>query len=89
MGKLSNRYRRYQQVADYCVRIAATGEPVPSYQQIADALDVYDRATVRRYVQQAEKAGLLSRTGVVRGGRDGTTRRITLPHAAGPAPSIL
>lgn len=74
----TGRRRRYEQVVDYCSSVVAEGGIMPSYRQIADALNMYDRATVCRYVRQAEQAGLLSRTGIVRGGRDGTTRRIRL-----------
>lgn len=75
------RPRRYRQVADYCAQVVAEGGSVPSYNQIATALGIYDRGTVRRYVVQAEEAGLLSRSGPISGGKRSDSRRIRLGHA--------
>lgn len=74
----AGRPRRYRQVAEYCAHVVASGEPIPSYSQIAAALGIFDRGTVRRYVMQAEKAGLLTRTGETFGGRGNASRRIRL-----------
>ncbi len=78
MFPFDGRPRRYRQVAEYCAHVVALGEPVPSYSQIASALGIYDRGTVRRYVMQAEEAGLLTRTGRTHGGKGNTSRRICL-----------
>ncbi len=63
------RQSRMMQLVDFCRRtIAEKGAP-PSYSMIRDGLKISDDGTVRRYVRQAEAAGLLSLNDDYRGGR--------------------
>jgi len=74
-----NRVRRYEEVVAYCHTVFEQTGEMPSYTNIASALRIHDRATVRQYVAQAESYGLLSRTGEIRGGRGSVPgRRIRL-----------
>jgi len=66
-------------VVSYCHEYYDKTGAVPSYSTIASALRIHDRATVRKYVVQAESRGLLSRSGVCTGGSGKTSgQRIRL-----------
>lgn len=56
----------------YCRSFFERSGTMPSYTTIAAALRIHDRATVRQYVVQAERVGLLSRTGPYKGGAGNT-----------------
>lgn len=83
--KIAVRVPRYRQVAAYCHQFAEVNGCAPSYGNIVAALRITDRGTVRRYVKQAEAAGLLY-LGSFSGGRGHTQPRIRLgtPGEADP-----
>lgn len=81
--KSSKRIRRFEQVANFCVVTFEKTGIVPSYSTIAAALSIYDRATVRRHVIEAERHDLLTRSGSYTGGAGRTHgQRIRLVAAA-------
>jgi hypothetical protein len=64
------------QVVDFCRRTIAQQGRAPTYSMIRAELGLAENGTVRRYVKQAEAAGLLT-LGEYRGGRGaGNTPRI-------------
>lgn len=65
---MAARVSRMTQVVDYCQRVVAERGRAPSYSMIRQALRIEHDGTVRRYVKQAEAAGLLT-LGEYRGGR--------------------
>lgn len=70
------RVPRMIQVVDFCRRTIAQQGRAPSYRMIRNELNIEHDGTVRRYVKQAEAAGLLT-LGEYRGGRGaGNTPRI-------------
>ncbi len=78
------RRRRYMQVVDFChEHLAATGS-TPTYSVIGGALRIADAGTVRRYVKQAEAAGLVT-LGVYSQGRGNRVSRIRLGEPRGAA----
>ena len=77
MSSSSPRRRRYMQVVDFChEHMAATGS-TPTYSVIGGALRIADAGTVRRYVKQAEAAGLVT-LGEYSQGRGDRVSRIRL-----------
>jgi hypothetical protein len=74
-----------QQLVAYCRLTIAEAGIAPSYSMIRDALKIGDDGSVRRYVRQAEAAGLLSLNDNYRGGRGprgGQRIRLGLPEEA-------
>lgn len=77
--KPSKRIRRFEQVANFCLVTFEETGIVPSYSTIAAALSICDRATVRKHVIEAERHGLLTRSGSYTGGAGRTNgQRIRL-----------
>jgi len=73
---MAARVSRMSQVVDFCQRVVAQQGRAPSYSMIRHELGIEHDGTVRRYVKQAEAAGLLT-LGEYRGGRgSGNTPRI-------------
>jgi hypothetical protein len=65
---MCRRVPRYLQVTRFCHEHFDRTGTMPSYTTIAVGLNIYDRATVRRFVVQAEDRGLLERSGPIAGG---------------------
>ncbi len=63
------RQSRMQQVVAYCRQTVAEIGTAPSYSMIRQALRIGDDGSVRRYVRQAEAAGLIELNDEYRGGR--------------------
>jgi len=54
------RKRRYIQLVDYCRLAFEQTGVVPSYSMIRDELRISDNGTVRKFVKEAEAAGLIT-----------------------------
>lgn len=68
---------RYVEVVEFCHQYARENGAAPSYSKIRQALRIEHDGTVRRYVKQAEAAGLIT-LGEFTGGRGDTVKRIRL-----------
>jgi hypothetical protein len=80
----AQRQPRYVQLVDHCRDVFARTGRIPSYSMIRDALRISDDGSVRRYVKQAEQAGLISLAPYVggRGERCGQRIRLGTPEEA-------
>lgn len=83
MGNVA-RSSRMSQVVDYCRRVFDERGHTPSYSMIRDALRIDSNGNVRRYVKQAEQAGLVSLVAYQggRGPRQGQRIRLGRPEEA-------
>jgi hypothetical protein len=78
------RKRRYIELVDYCRRSFEQTGIVPSYSMIRDEMRISDNGTVRRFVKEAEAAGLITLADYQggRGVRAGQRIRLGTPEEA-------